>query len=80
MFDYVTYSLEHVDHEIWSIIKRKNDRQEDHIELIAFFKDAEVRATAHLIADVLDNPRDEAKLVAVRNGVRALTSRSPVYR
>jgi glycine/serine hydroxymethyltransferase len=79
MFDYVTHSLEHVDHEIWSIIKRKSDRQEDHIELIAF-KDAEARATAHLIADVLDNPRDEAKLVAVRNGVRALTSRFPGYR
>jgi glycine hydroxymethyltransferase len=43
------------------------------------FKDEEARLTAHLIADVLDNPRDEAKLAAVRAKVHALTSRFPVY-
>lgn len=44
------------------------------------FKDEEARMTAHLIADVLDNPRDEANLAAVRAKVHALTSRFPVYR
>ena len=44
------------------------------------FKDEEARATAHLIADVLDNPHDEANLAAVRAKVHALTSRFPVYR
>ena len=44
------------------------------------FKEEEARATAHLIADVLDNPRDEANIAAVRAKVNALTSRSPVYR
>ena len=43
------------------------------------FKDEEARATAHLIADVLDNPHDEAHIVAVRAKVHALTSRFPVY-
>jgi glycine hydroxymethyltransferase len=43
------------------------------------FKDEEARATAHLIADVLDNPMDEANLAAVRAKVHALTSRFPVY-
>jgi len=43
------------------------------------FKDDEARATAHLIADVLDNPRDSANLDAVRAKVHALTSRFPVY-
>ena len=33
-----------------------------------------------LIADVLDNPRDEANIAAVRAKVHALTSRFPVYR
>ena len=37
--------------------------------------------TAHrLVADVLDNPRDEANIAAVRAKVNALTSRFPVYR
>ena len=36
-------------------------------------------ATAHLIADVLDNPRDEANIAAVRAKVHALTARFPVY-
>jgi glycine hydroxymethyltransferase len=40
----------------------------------------EARATANLVADVLDNPRDEANLAAVREKVAALTARFPVYR
>lgn len=40
----------------------------------------EAHATAHLIADVLDNPRDEANLAQVRTKVAALTKRFPVYR
>jgi glycine hydroxymethyltransferase len=44
------------------------------------FKDDEARATANLIADVLDNPRDAANIEAVRAKVVALTSRFPVYR
>ena len=43
------------------------------------FKDKEARATAHLIADVLENPHDEAHIAAVRAKVHALTSRFPVY-
>ena len=43
------------------------------------FKDEEARSTAHLIADVLDNPHDEAHSAAVRAKVHALTSRFPVY-
>jgi glycine hydroxymethyltransferase len=43
------------------------------------FKDEEARATAHLIADVLDNPRDTANIETVRTKVVALTSRFPVY-
>ncbi len=43
------------------------------------FKDDEARATAHLIADVLDNPNDETHITAVRAKVHALTSRFPVY-
>ena len=39
----------------------------------------EAHATAHLIADVLDNPRDEANIAAVRAKVNALTARFPVY-
>jgi glycine hydroxymethyltransferase len=44
------------------------------------FKEEEARMTAHLIADVLDNPRDEAHIAAVRAKVNALTARFPVYR
>ena len=43
------------------------------------FKDDEARATAHLIADVLDNPHDAANIAAVRAKVHALTARFPVY-
>ena len=39
----------------------------------------EATATAHLIADTLDNPHDEANLAAVREKVAALTARFPVY-
>jgi hypothetical protein len=35
------------------------------------FKEEEVRQTAHLIADVLDNPHDEANLAAVREALQA---------
>jgi glycine hydroxymethyltransferase len=44
------------------------------------FKDEEARITANLIADVLDNPRDEANIAAVRAKVNALTARFPVYK
>ena len=44
------------------------------------FREEQVRATAHLIADVLDQPRDEANLAAVRAKVAALTRDFPVYR
>jgi len=43
------------------------------------FQDEEARQTAHLIADVLDKPRDAANIDAVRAKVHALTSRFPVY-
>ncbi len=43
------------------------------------FKEDEARATANLIADVLDNPRDAANIEAVRAKVVALTSLFPVY-
>jgi glycine hydroxymethyltransferase len=44
------------------------------------FKEEQVRAVAHLIADVLDKPHDEANLTAVREKVAALTRDFPVYR
>ncbi|MBC8131761.1 MAG: serine hydroxymethyltransferase, partial [Deltaproteobacteria bacterium] len=44
------------------------------------FRDEETRITANLIADVLDNPRDEANITAVRAKVAALTAAFPVYR
>ena len=44
------------------------------------FKEEETRLTANLVADVLENPHDEANLAAVRAKVHALTSRFPVYR
>jgi len=43
------------------------------------FKEAQARQTGHLIADVLDNPHDEANIAAVRQKVAALTSAFPVY-
>ena len=44
------------------------------------FKEEQARATAHLIADVLDNPHDPAHIAAVRAKVSALTRDFPVYR
>ena len=44
------------------------------------FGAAETRQTAHLIADVLDRPHDEAQLAAVRAKVATLTRDFPVYR
>ncbi|HCL85807.1 MAG TPA: serine hydroxymethyltransferase [Comamonadaceae bacterium] len=44
------------------------------------FKEEETRLTANLLADVLENPHDEAHLAAVRAKVHELTSRFPVYR
>ena len=43
------------------------------------FKEAQARQTGHLIADVLDNPHDEANIAAVQQKVAALTSAFPVY-
>ena len=44
------------------------------------FREDETRRTAHLIADVLDHPRDEATLARVRTQVAELTAAFPVYR
>ena len=44
------------------------------------FGEVEARLTAHLIADVLDKPHDDANIAAVRARVAALTRDFPVYR
>ncbi len=44
------------------------------------FGEEQTRATAHLIADVLDRPHDAANLASVRARVAALTRGFPVYR
>ncbi|MBC7940158.1 MAG: serine hydroxymethyltransferase [Chitinophagaceae bacterium] len=44
------------------------------------FLQEQTRLTAHLIADVLDNPRDPANLDVVRAKVATLTRDFPVYR
>jgi len=44
------------------------------------FAQAQTRQTAHLIADMLDKPHDEANLASVRSKVAALTKDFPVYR
>ena len=44
------------------------------------FREDETRATAHLIADVLDAPDDQGVLAAVRAKVATLTGDFPVYR
>ena len=44
------------------------------------FKEEQAVQTAHLIADVLDRPHDEAHLASVRGRVAALTREFPVYR
>ena len=43
------------------------------------FGEAEARATAHLIADVLDAPNDDARIAEVRAKVEALVAPFPVY-
>ncbi len=43
------------------------------------FKEPEAEMTANLIADALDNPRDEANISAARAKVTALTKQFPVY-
>ena len=43
------------------------------------FGEIECEELAHLIADVLDAPADDAKLAVARAGVAALTRRFPVY-
>lgn len=44
------------------------------------FTEADCELTAHLIADVLDNPNDTDNLNNVRKRVHELTARLPVYR
>ncbi|HEY5324947.1 MAG TPA: serine hydroxymethyltransferase [Caldimonas sp.] len=44
------------------------------------FREEETRRTAHLIAEVLDAPHDEANIAAVRAKVATLTRDFPVYR
>jgi glycine hydroxymethyltransferase len=44
------------------------------------FKETEAREVGTLIADVLDAPKDEANIAAVRARVHSLTSRFPVYK
>ena len=43
------------------------------------FKEAEARQVGNFIADVLDNPNDEANIARVRAQVAELTKRFPVY-
>lgn len=43
------------------------------------FKEEEAKQVAHMIADVLDNPTDEAVIAATKEKVHALTARFPVY-
>src|SRR4249920_1505373 len=43
------------------------------------FRQAEAEKLAHLIADVLDRPDDEASLARVASDVKALCARFPVY-
>jgi glycine hydroxymethyltransferase len=44
------------------------------------FTEIECEELGHLIADVLDAPRDETVVATARKGVAALTTRFPVYR
>ena len=44
------------------------------------FKEEQARITANLVADVLDKPRDEANLAAVRAKVAELARQFPVYK
>jgi len=44
------------------------------------FGELECEELGHLIADVLDDPADDAVITRARNGVAALTRKFPVYR
>ena len=44
------------------------------------FKEEQAVIVGNLIADVLDNPHDEATIARVREQVAALTRQFPVYR
>jgi len=44
------------------------------------FTELECEELGHLIADVLDAPKDETAIATARKGVAALTARFPVYR
>jgi glycine hydroxymethyltransferase len=44
------------------------------------FREEQARLVGHLIADLLEHPHDEARVVAVRERVAALTRDFPVYR
>ncbi|ROV57398.1 serine hydroxymethyltransferase [Neisseria chenwenguii] len=43
------------------------------------FNEADARVLANLVADVLENPEDEANLAKVREAVTALCEKNPVY-
>ena len=43
------------------------------------FEEFEAETVANLIADVLDNPRDEANIAQVAEQVKALCRKFPVY-
>ncbi len=43
------------------------------------FREIAAEAVAHLVADILDAPHDEAVIAAVRAKVSALCQRYPVY-
>ena len=43
------------------------------------FKEEEAKIVANLIADVLDNPTDEAVIAATKAKVHVLTAKFPVY-
>ena len=66
------YKLEHLLAQVQMELMRRSNK-------IVTDRRAEARMTANLIADVLDNPHDEANIAAVRAKVHALTSRFPVY-
>ena len=44
------------------------------------FREAEAERTAHLIADVLEAPQDDAVIARARDQVSRLTRDFPVYR
>jgi len=44
------------------------------------FREEQARQTAHLIADVLEHPQDDAAIAQVRAKVAAMARDFPVYR